>query len=134
MMVMMTVSYWLISLKSSPWSQNRLKKKSFRWKKTDKYVNNNTCTAVPLRKGTILRKLGYTFPCHLQRTNARIISIVRAPAKKKGTKKGKRERKRKGIQHAAMECVNGLVISGVLQPICHAKTRESNLSVGDVRN
>ena len=93
MMVMMTVSYWLISLKSSPWSQNRLKKKSFRWKKTDKYVNNNTCTAVPLRKGTILTKLRYTFPYHLQRTNARIISIVRAPAKKKVRRRAKEKGK-----------------------------------------
>lgn len=50
MMMVMMLSYYLISLESTPWSQKRLTQHSDRRKKQ---LHNNTGTAVPIRKGKV---------------------------------------------------------------------------------
>ena len=55
MTVMMTTfSHDLISAKSSPWSQKKAEANSLDGREPTSTAQTNTCTAVPVRNGTVL--------------------------------------------------------------------------------
>lgn len=93
MMIMMgmMLSHLLVSLKSRPCSQKKLKqKKASSWEKTNKYETNRRSTST---QGNGTNQLWYnTTPYHLQPNHTRNMSMafyVHPEKEKKSTKKDK---------------------------------------------
>ena len=105
-----------ISLKSGPWSQNRLT--HFWWEKKTSICIRSRCTdVVPVvRKRNDTNELWYTIPYHFQPNYTRNKSMVctgtpeKKKRKNKNTRKEKKERKRsKQALRAQAESVGGKV-------------------------